>query len=222
MQPGYICVAGIDLKSGHHVRPVLASRRLDTKLLVKAGGPFDIATLVDLGEPQSHGSPPETEDHLFTPANASFVRYLAADPFWRMLAANAEADLRSIFGTDLRAYGASAVVDINAGQASLGCISLEVPPRLEINSWGKLRAHVTDGEFNLDLSVTDFRLHRDDYQTPRRKLVDKLVERIEDGVDVILAVGLTRPFRKKGDTKSYHWLQVNNIHMKDDPVWKLA
>lgn len=43
MQPGYICVAGIDLETGSHVRPVLPSGRLSAALLRRNGGPFDIA-----------------------------------------------------------------------------------------------------------------------------------------------------------------------------------
>lgn len=221
MQPGYICVAGIDPESGDHVRPVLGGR-LRAELLAKNGGPFDIATLVDLGPTQHRGSPPETEDHLFTPASASIVRDVAPDRFWRVLCKNAETDLRSIFGDDLQPYGTSAVVNLNAGATSLGCVSLETPPRIEINGWDKIRAYVNDGEFDLDLSVTDLRLYREDQQTPRRKLVDDVNRRISRGVSVVLAVGLTRPFRKRGDVKSYHWLQVNNIHLEDDPAWKLA
>jgi hypothetical protein len=201
---------------------VLAGRRLDRELLLKAGGPFDIGALVELGETQHRPSPPETEDYLFSREGASLVRDLGARQFWNLLSRNAEQDLRSIFGNALRAHGASAVVDLNEGRASLGCLSLKVAPRIEINPWGRLRAHLTDGRFNLDLSVTDLRLYHDDYRTPRRKLVDEIVRRTEAGVEVILAVGLTRPFRKEGDTKSYHWLQVNNVHLEDDPIWKLA
>lgn len=222
MQPGYICVAGIDLQSGHHVRPVLAGGRLDTSLLAKAGGLFDIGAVVDLGATRPHGHPPETEDHLFTPAAASVIGELTPTRFWNRLKDSSAPDFRAIFGSDLRAYGTSAVVNVNAGETSLGCLRLETPPSIEINSWDKIRAHVTDGEFDLDLSVTDLRLYREDHQTPRRKLVSEIEKRIGKGVPVILAVGLTRPFRKRGDVRSYHWLQVNNIHLKDDPIWKLA
>jgi hypothetical protein len=45
-------------------------------------------------------------------------------------------------------------------------------------------------------------------------------ERIEAGVESILSLGLTRPWRKQGDTTERHWLQVNNIHLKDDPLWR--
>jgi len=33
-------------------------------------------------------------------------------------------------------------------------------------------------------------------------------------------LGLTRPWRKRGDTAERHWLQVNNIHLRDDPLWR--
>jgi len=221
MQPGYICVAGIDPKSGRHVRPVLAGRRLDTSLLVKTGGPFEIGTVVDIGETQHHGSPPETEDRLFVPANASLVRDLSADRFWEMLSDNATSDLRSIFGNALQPLGKGAVVNVNAGAASLGCVRLNTPPEFEINAWDKIRAHLNDDEFALDLSVTDLRLYRDDQKTPRSKLLFEIRKRIARGVPVILAVGLTRAWQKPGDDRRRHWLQVNNIHLEDDPVWKL-
>jgi hypothetical protein len=222
MQPGYICVAGIDPKSGHHVRPVLAGQRLGTGLLVKAGGPFDMGAVVDLGEVQHQSNPPETEDHLFVPANASFVRDLSADRFWQMLSDNAASHLRSIFGGALQSLGKGAVVNLNAGEASLGCVRLKTPPKFEINGWDKIRAHLNDRDFTLDLSVTDLRLYRDDQKTPRSKLLLEIGKRIARGVPVILAVGLARAWHKPGDDRRRHWLQVNNIHLEDDPVWKLA
>lgn len=222
MQPGYICVAGIDRTSGRHVRPVLAGRRLDTSLLVKAGGPFDIGVVADLGETQPQGSPPETEDHLFAPANASLVRDLGADRFWQMLSDNAAPDLRSVFGDDLQPLGKGAVVDLNAGAVSLGCVRLKTPPKFEISAWDRIRALLNDDEFAVDLSVTDLRLYRDDQKTPRSKLLFEIGKRIARGVPVILAVGLARAWLKPGDSRRRHWLQVNNIHLKDDPAWKLA
>jgi hypothetical protein len=73
---------------------------------------------------------------------------------------------------------------------------------------------------SVDLSVTDLRLYEKDHKTPRRKLVADVQERIEAGVESILSLGLTRPWRKQGDTTERHWLQVNNIHLKDDPLWR--
>ena len=41
---------------------------------------------------------------------------------------------------------------------------------------------------------------------------------------VILGVGLTRAFAASSgpDSESFHWLQATNIHLEDDPTWKLA
>lgn len=44
--------------------------------------------------------------------------------------------------------------------------------------------------------------------------------RIQRGVAVILSVGLARAFQVSGDTARRHWLQVNDLHLEDDPAWK--
>jgi len=49
MQQGYLCVAGLDVNTGEHVRPVLPGQRLPTSLLTRYGGPFDMGVIVDLG-----------------------------------------------------------------------------------------------------------------------------------------------------------------------------
>jgi hypothetical protein len=36
---------------------------------------------------------------------------------------------------------------------------------------------------------------------------------------VIFGVGLTRPFAEREDAPAVHWLQVNNIHLRNDPYW---
>lgn len=38
--------------------------------------------------------------------------------------------------------------------------------------------------------------------------------------DIILSVGLTRPFAPEGFQNPVHWLQVNNIHVPIDPLWQ--
>ena len=74
---------------------------------------------------------------------------------------------------------------------------------------------------SVDLSVTDLRLYEGDGRTPRRDLVQSVQKRLESGVETILSVGLTRPWQKRGDDEERHWLQLNNIHLKDDPLWQL-
>ena len=47
MQPGYICVAGIDVQDNEHIRPVLGREQLTVGLLARNGGAFDMGRLVD-------------------------------------------------------------------------------------------------------------------------------------------------------------------------------
>jgi hypothetical protein len=110
-------------------------------------------------------------------------------------------------------------VDEAQGNASLGCLRTEIPPSIAINRWGKIRAQVADGTFDVDLSVTDLRLYEKDQQTPRAAAVASIQQRIDQGVGVILSVGLARAFQVSGDARRRHWLQVNNFHLEDAPVW---
>jgi hypothetical protein len=73
----------------------------------------------------------------------------------------------------------------------------------------------------LSLPVTDFRLFERDQQTPHEARVANLNERIGRGVEVVLAVGLTRPFQPNEGAPPRHWLQVNNVHLRDTPVWQV-
>jgi hypothetical protein len=88
---------------------------------------------------------------------------------------------------------------------------------LHINDQGKIRLRLADGVYTVWLSVTDC-LCRDDLVTPRRDLVGQIAARIARGAGVIVAVGLSRPWQKLDDTVERHWLQVNNIHLEDDPA----
>lgn len=220
MQPGYICVAGLDLQTNAHVRPVLPASRLTIDLLKRKGGPFDIAVVVDLGETKLRGTPPETEDHVFDPAQLASVRELTAERFWKLLKSVPSKTLTEIFGDKLKPQGNGCAVDEGTGSVSLGCMSPVTPPKIFINGWGKIRIRLDDGTFDVDLSVTDLRLYEHNQETPRAKMVTNVQRRIEKGVGVILAIGLARAFRAQGDTARRHWLQVNNIHLEDDSTWQ--
>lgn len=222
MQPGYICVAGIDLQNYKHVRPVLARGRLTTDLLKREGGPFDIAVVVDLGATRPHRDPPETEDHVFDPNQTVAVKELGANQFWKLIKSVSRRTLAEIFGDQLKVQSTGCAIKEGAGSGSLGTLLAVKPPEIFINGWGKLRARVSDGAFDVDLSVTDLRFYKENQQSPRAKVVENLQRRINKGIGVILSVGLARAFQAKGDTARRHWLQVNNIHLDDDPTWQVG
>ncbi len=220
MQPGYICVAGIDTESGRHVRPVIYGR-LSAALLARYGGPFALGAVVALGSVHAAGSPPEVEDQRFEPKRARRLRTLEALAFWRLLRDAAQSSLASIFGPELRPAGrAAAALPAGHGIASLGCLIPAMPPRLALDSAGKLRCTLSDGALTANVSVTDLRLYEDDYTSVRRDAVERVATRLAAGVPAILSVGLTRPFQKPEGGEALHWLQVNNVHLEDEPLWQ--
>lgn len=219
MQPPYICVAGIDVDTGRHVRPVLRGARLERDLLTRKGGPFDIAAVVDIGRAWCVGEPPETEDYRFDPHRSAYVADLPSDEYWRLLQGLARTRLRDIFGDDLKQRGRTFAVDAGKGRCSLGCLAPAVRPALSIDLFGTVRLSLTKGRLRTSLAVTDLRLFEADHHTPRRSAVEHVARRINGGVEVILSVGLSRAWQKPGDTVARHWLQVNNLHLRDDPGW---
>jgi len=203
-----------------HVRPVLSRTRLTIDLLKREGGPFDIGAVVNLGPTQPRGRPPETEDQVFDPGGIAAAPDMGANRFWQLLKVVSSGTLAEVFGDELKAQRRGCAVDEGTGKASPGCVRLAKQPEIFINGWGKLRARVSDGTFDVDLSVTDLRFYMKDQQTIRVKIVENVQRRIKNGVGVILSVGLARAFQAQGDTARRHWLQVNNIHLEDDPTWQ--
>ena len=221
MQPGYFCAAGLDLDSEAHVRPVLRRGRLTTDLLSTNNGPFDIGSVLDLGSTTNVGHAPELEDTRFDPAD---VRWLCDDDpgdYWDALERVARENLEDIFGPALELWDESGTVDVGEGNASLGLLKPEKQPWMYIDHRGTVRLVLDYLMPSVDLSVTDLRLYERDGRTPRRDLVQSLQARLEAGVETILSVGLTRPWQKWNDDAERHWLQLNNIHLKDDPLWSL-
>lgn len=223
MRAGFICAAGIDLATSQHSRPV-SRNQLTTALLARNGGPFDIGAIVNLDRTVPNGQPPETEDHLFDPAGSRQTRIAAAAELWQRLSAVASPALRQLFGPDLVIRGQhSCGVDGGKGNASLGCLIPAAPPNLFLRqSDGKIRMHVTDGQLDLFLAVTDIRLYGPDHVTPDGHAVQRLDAALKSGLEVILAVGLTRPFAPDPLSPPIHWLQVNNIHLNDGQLWQLG
>lgn len=220
-----ICVAGVDLETWAHVRPVLAFRNLDAGLLTRNDGLFDMAEVVRLGKVIPRPTAPHVEDYQFEPGDASRVERMEAGKFWALLARIARPTLSELFGPELKGTeGAGCIVDVGRGKVSLGCLVPASKPRLKI-AWSqdkpRIRMELDDGQFSdLDLSVTDLRLYRADHVTPDEDMVGRVAKHMEGDREVILSVGLGRPYEGPGG-KRVHWLQVNNIHFENYPVWQL-
>jgi hypothetical protein len=221
MQPGYICVAGLDPQTRAHIRPVLRGR-LTRDLLRAEGGPFDIGALVEIGETVSAGVAPEVEDRTFTPWMANHLRDFEPLPFWSLLLGAAHRRLANIFGPDLRQTGATCSLDAGKGLASLGCLIPAGRPHLFPSEHGSVRMRFSDGDMSVTASVTDLRLYEDDQKTPRWEALTELNTRLARGIPVILSVGVSREWTKPGEEVARHWLQVNGIHLSDKPMWRHA
>jgi hypothetical protein len=226
MRKGGVCAAGLDLSTRCHVRPVLPAGQLGSHMLARHRGPLDMAVLVELGEAGSAGTPPHVEDHLFEWWLAWRVEDLAPRRFWRMLQAVAGTRVSELFGPELQPLPSGAcAAPQGAGRASLGCLVPVGSPQLSLHKTpggAQIRLSLADGEYALNLSVTDARLYLPDLQTPDAERVNDAAKRLERGVPSILSLGLTRPFAKAEGAPPMHWLQVNNIHLEDDPAWRLA
>jgi hypothetical protein len=230
MQRGTVCVAGLDVETGHHVRPIQPMGVLQSRMTAPRGGPFDMATVVDLGTIRPVPTPPEVEDVEITWWHARTLDYVEPVLFWELLQFVAHPTLRELFGPALRTLGRSgrqrAVTDLRTGTASLGVLKPLGRPRLKLDKKpdGRdvVRMELWDGERRLNLSVTDLRLYADDGARPDRERVAEIAKRIDRGVRVLLGVGLTRPFAARSTETPVHWLQVNNVHLEDDPAWRLS
>lgn len=217
LQPGYICVAGIEPETAKHIRPVLHRGLLTRSLLRKEGGVFEIGALVDLGPTKDVGQAPEVEDREFCLENLRYRRKLKPQEFWQYLAKSPQDKFKAIFGTELQPRESTCTADAGTGKASLGNLKPARVWHVGVNNFETVRIYVSDGEVHPDLQVTDIRLYENDQKTAREEIVD-CVERRLRKTGVVLAVGLTRPWKKEGDTAPRHWLQVNNIHFEDDPI----
>lgn len=219
MQPGYICVAGIEPNSKAHIRPSLSGARLPAALLHANGGPFAFGAVVALGPTVHEGRPPEIEDHLFRPEDTEFLGIASGDALWSLLSECAETRLTRLFGTGLASHGQTYAVDIGNGVSSLGCLRpLRATPF--VDKFDAVRVALADGEIGVTLPITDLRLYESDFKTPRREAVRDISRRLHDGVEYVLGVGLTRAWQRPGDTAARHWLQVNSVILRDDPTWQ--
>lgn len=220
MQHPYVCVAGVD-DTRTHKRPVLAAGRLGRDLLRSNGGSFSLGAVVDLGDVQPRPTVPEVEDVIFDSGQTEVVDHLEPVAFRELLEGIAVDSLSAVFGGDLvRKSGSAAAVPLGNGSASLGVIRLEDAELNSRISFGKpeVRLVFTDPLFGeLSIKVTDLRLWEMDQATP----ATADIEAIKDSLSgCFVAVGLTRPFAVSSYKGVWHWLQVNNVFPREDPLWE--
>jgi len=209
MRGDHICVAGLDLDTGQHIRPVSTSA-ITRAMLKRNGGPFDVAEIVDLGPVTPSGNPPEVEDQRFDPSRARSVGVMPPAEFWELIKQGARATLEDVFGPELDRRGRTYATLEGKGDASLGCLLVPsaVAPRL-VDSYGlRLTLPAQDAMAR----VTDLRCFEPDGATVRETVRERFNHEMRSGRQVILAVGLGRAFAIAGDEHRRHWLQVNNIY----------
>jgi hypothetical protein len=199
---------------------------LSADFLARRLGPFEIAHEIDIGATEYVGKVPEIEDYRFDYRRALSVRVLKPEVYWRLLSRVARRSLRDIFGPQLEATGVAYSLPEGQGDASRGCVSPQGRPTLFLQARPErppqVRMRFSDGGCNEDASVTDIRLYGADHVTPDAEKVEQVNERIHQNVELILSVGLGRPYAAGPDAAPRHWLQVNNVHLADQPVWRLG
>ncbi len=227
MHGGHICVAGVDMRTGKHIRPVLANESLPFYLLAGYGGPFEMNRIIDLGFPRYVGEAPHVEDYVFIPSQARLWRLAASHEFWGMIEELQRPRLCDIFGVELHAAGNKRyAAALGQGTASLGFLRPARPPELYLarkrDGMPQVRIRFGDGRVKADAGVTDLRLFGDDHATPDAARVRAAAQWIRDSRQVILGVGLTRKYRPADNLPYFHWLQVNNIHLQEMPTWPVG
>ncbi|MBN9390573.1 MAG: hypothetical protein J0I20_21260 [Chloroflexi bacterium] len=215
LNPGFICVAGLDLETRQHVRPRLRQNNLPTAYLTKNGGYFELGAMLDLDWVEKAPVAPEIEDVRFNPRRVKVLPRGTPGYFWNFLKSVARPHLPAIFGPDLQSLDYSAVVPESKGMASLGCLYLERLPELILNTRGRPRLSLNDPPFKLNLPVTDFRFYDGTPERLNQAAFEQANALIRQGGPAILSVGLSRAWRKNEIDPAYHWLQVNNLHFEN-------
>lgn len=213
MQKGFICVAGVDVQSKRHVRPVLGSQ-LRSELLAEHGGPFSLRSIVDLGTTHFVGSVPEIEDRQFSSEQVRVLGEMPEAEFQQLLDSVAEDELSKLFGPELESTRTTCAIPAGRGLHSLGILRAKVVDlHLEPGHDGlpRVRIVIDTDRGILRLPVTGIELYAGDHVTPDSAQVTAVNARLSAASTALLAVGLSRPYRGSSSESAKHWLQVNNI-----------
>jgi hypothetical protein len=194
---------------------------------VVSSGVLRLGCQIDLGwhkfkEPPQ---PPEVEDCYFKLANVRVIRQLSPDEFWSYLASSARKSVVEIFGDALLLHRTTMAIPANKGAASLGDLWVD---RLELvieeyNGQPKLRGRfIVDEERRLSVAVTDLRFYIEadgEYRLDIHK-VSKVQESLQKTRGrVVLSLGLSRAKAARDGEVPMHWLQINGVHLEEDPLW---
>ena len=116
-------------------------------------------------------------------------------------------------------------IPANKGAASLGDLWVD---RLELvieeyNGQPKLRGRfIVDEERRLSVAVTDLRFYIEadgEYRLDIHK-VSKVQESLQKTRGrVVLSLGLSRAKAARDGEVPMHWLQINGVHLEEDPLW---
>lgn len=215
MHDGRVCVAGVDTERMVHIRPVLRFGSLTADCLAENGGVFALGHIVDLGPTSPCGRPPEVEDHYFDLTRARVVGHLSDTELWSLLASLAADDPAEIFGNALHTPEGrvkSLATRKGKGRASLGVWRASNEPRL--TRYGNKALLECDCELGPKrFSVTDTRLFESDLTTIDEQAFRSVQSALSSSPEVLLCVGLARPWAPQGMGEQMHWMQVNGIHI---------
>jgi len=222
-----VCVAGLD-EDGRYIRPVVGRHEI-LNLEAVDKGLLELGNWIDLGGHEFRPQPPEVEDCYFELANARLVGKASPKEFWFYLKRSAKKSLDAIFGEKLdvreTSLGTTLALPAGVGKASLGDFlveELDLVIRLhEYKGELKLRGVFAVGGLKLSVAVTDlrfynwskgaFRLDTQKVQEVRKKLGE---------TRVILSLGLSRAKGFGNSPETWHWLQINGVHLESEPLWK--
>lgn len=215
MQSPRICIAGTEVDSKQHLRPVTAPDDPITRsLLVEEGGLLQLGAGVELGPTTAIPNPPETEDHLCQTGNFEALGVLTDQEYFALLTRVDGGDLGAAFGPGLRRNGNTYAMKSGGGEHSLACIRAEQGTRLSID-FEKPYLRLPE---RAKVKVTDVRFFEPDQKTLRKDVVADVNARLDDGVAAFLMFGLSRPWARPEEDEKLHWLQLNGICLEDSPL----
>jgi hypothetical protein len=135
------------------------------------------------------------------------------DEFARRCADAAADSLVEIFGEALQTVGTTRAVPENGGLHSLGCCWARECELLVVahNGGSRLKMRWRDRDAPLLTAVADLRGFAADHRTIDPQWVENVNAQLAHQERTLLAVGLSRAYRKSESEPAMHWLQVNNV-----------